>query len=62
MGGEILWGLAETKSDQLGMIMSRIRALFEWKEGNKHDRKVSETGGWEIEVRFKNNHCEIKQI
>ena len=55
MGGEILWGLAETKSDQLGMIMPRIQALFERKEGNKHDSKVSDSGGWEIEVRFKNN-------
>jgi hypothetical protein len=24
VGGEILWGLAETKSDQLGKIMPRI--------------------------------------
>ena len=53
VGGEILWGLAEMKSDQLSMIMPRIQALFEWKEGNKHDSKVSETGGWEIEVRFR---------
>jgi hypothetical protein len=55
VGGEILLGLAETKSDQLGMIMSRIQALFERKEGNKHASKVSETGGWEIEMAFKNN-------
>jgi len=55
MGGENLWGLAETKSDQLYMIMPCIQALFERKEGNKSDSKVSETGGWEIEVRFKNN-------
>ena len=55
MGEEILWGLAETKSDGLGMIMPRIQALFEQMEGNKHDSKVSETGGWEIEARFQNN-------
>jgi len=55
MGREILWGLAETKSDQLGMIMPCIQAVFEWKEGNKRDSKVPEIGGWEIALRFKNN-------
>jgi len=55
MVGGILWGLAETKSDQLGMIIPCIQALFERKEGNKHNSKVSETGGWEIALRFKNN-------
>jgi hypothetical protein len=50
IGGEILWGLAETKSDQPCM-----QALFEREEGNKHDSKVSETGGWEIALRFRNN-------
>jgi hypothetical protein len=53
-GGNILWGLAETKSDQLDKIIPRTKAVFELKEGNKHESEVSETGGREIEVWFKN--------
>jgi hypothetical protein len=53
VAGDILWGLAETKSDQLGKIMPRIKAVFELKEGNKHECELSETGGREIEVGLK---------